>query len=163
MIKVGQGIDAHRFSSGRKLVLGGVEIPFEKGLDGHSDADVLLHAVSDALLGAAGMGDIGEHFPDTDPEYRGVSSLLLLKKVGEKIEASGWSIQNIDVTVVAERPKIKPHKDGMRENISIALGIRQTEINIKATTTEKMGFAGREEGILASAIALIAVSEKNKE
>jgi len=155
MLRIGQGIDAHRFAEGRKLVLGGVEIPFEKGLDGHSDADVLLHAIADSLLGAMAKGDIGRHFPDTDQQYKGISSLVLLKTVGEIMAKDGGTLQNIDATIIAQRPKVMPYVQQMTECIAQALNATPKHINIKATTTEKMGFTGREEGIAAMAIALV--------
>ena len=153
--RVGTGFDVHELTEGRKLVLGGVEIPFERGLEGHSDADVLTHAVMDALLGAAGMGDIGLHFPDSDPQYAGISSLLLLEKVREKLEEAYYMIGNIDVTLIAQRPKIRPYVDEMRKNLAEVLDIDASRINIKGTTTEKLGFAGREEGIACQAVASI--------
>jgi len=155
MLRIGQGIDAHRFLEGRKLILGGVEIPFERGLDGHSDADVLLHAIADSLLGAMGKGDIGRHFPDTNPQYKGISSAVLLKTVGEIMAKEGGKLQNLDATIIAQRPKIMPYVQQMAECIAQALNVTTHHINIKATTTEKMGFTGREEGIAAMAIALI--------
>ncbi|MZP30230.1 2-C-methyl-D-erythritol 2,4-cyclodiphosphate synthase [Heliobacterium undosum] len=154
-VRTGMGYDVHRLVEGRALILGGVDIPYEKGLLGHSDADVLLHAIKDALLGAAGMGDIGRHFPDTDQAYKGVSSLLLLKIVGEKLAAQGWSVGHIDATVVAQRPKLAPHIPKMQENIARTLGIAPDRINVKATTTEGLGFAGTGEGIASYAVATI--------
>ncbi|MBQ9061126.1 MAG: 2-C-methyl-D-erythritol 2,4-cyclodiphosphate synthase [Firmicutes bacterium] len=153
--RVGTGFDVHVLTEGRKLILGGVDIPFEKGLDGHSDADVLTHAVMDALLGAAGLGDIGLHFPDTDPAYKGVSSLQLLQNVKEKLEGAFYEIGNIDVTLIAQRPKIRPYVDQMRMNLAEVLQIDVSRINIKGTTTEKLGFTGREEGIACEAVASI--------
>lgn len=153
--RIGTGFDVHRLTEGRDLILGGVSIPFEKGLDGHSDADVLVHAVMDALLGAAAMGDIGKLFPDTDEAYRGISSIELLKRVGSLLTESFFLIGNIDVTVMAQRPKISPYTEQMRENISEALGTEKSRISIKGTTTEKLGFVGREEGIAAEAVCLI--------
>lgn len=153
--RIGTGYDVHRLTEGRKLILGGVEIPFERGLLGHSDADVLLHAVMDALLGAAALGDIGRHFPDSDESYRGISSLLLLKRVGGLLAENGCSIINIDAVVIAQRPKISPYIGDMTARIAETLGIGENRINIKGTTTEKLGFCGREEGIAAQASVLI--------
>jgi len=155
MLKIGLGYDAHPFAPGRMLVLGGVNIPFEKRLAGHSDADVLVHAVMDALLGAAGLGDIGEHFPDSDERYRGISSLSLLREVGEKVREAGFRVLSVDSVVVAQRPRIAPLREKMRLNISEALGMDWEEVGVKATTTEGMGFTGREEGIAAMAVALL--------
>lgn len=153
--RTGTGFDVHAFASGRKLVLGGVEIPYDRGLDGHSDADVLIHALMDALLGAAAMGDIGRHFPDTDEQYRGISSIVLLRQVGEKLSQAGYSIVNADVTVMAQAPKISPYIDEMRRNIAGTLQIDEDRINIKGTTTERLGFVGRKEGIAAEAVCSI--------
>jgi len=139
----GFGYDIHKLVRGRKLVLGGVEIPYERGLEGHSDADVLLHALADAMLGAAGMGDIGRHFPDNDPAYKGISSLVLLAQVVAKIAGRGLSLANADVTVIAQQPKLAPYFPAMLENISRTVGIGVSFLNLKATTTEQMGFAGR--------------------
>jgi 2-C-methyl-D-erythritol 4-phosphate cytidylyltransferase/2-C-methyl-D-erythritol 2,4-cyclodiphosphate synthase len=154
-LRVGAGYDVHKLVRGRRLILGGVNIPFEKGLLGHSDADVLVHAIMDALLGAAALGDIGRHFPDTDEAYRGISSLKLLRTTGTMLRAKGFRIVNIDAVVIAQRPKIAPYLDSMILCISQALGIEQSRINIKGTTTEKLGFAGRGEGIAAQASALV--------
>ena len=154
-MRVGMGYDVHRLIPDGDLIIGGVKIPFEKGLLGHSDADVLLHAVMDALLGAAALGDIGRHFPDTDPAYKGISSVLLLEKVRDLLESHGFSIGNIDATVIAQRPKMAPHIPQMKENMAKALGIPKDCINIKATTEEKLGFTGREEGIAAQAVCLL--------
>ncbi|MBQ6021059.1 MAG: 2-C-methyl-D-erythritol 2,4-cyclodiphosphate synthase [Clostridia bacterium] len=154
-IRVGHGYDVHRLVPERKLILGGVEIPYEKGLLGHSDADVLLHAISDALLGAAAMGDIGQHFPDTDAEYEGADSLVLLGKVGELIAGEGWSVGNVDATVIAQRPKLAPYIGGMRENIARVLKTDVSRVSVKATTEEKLGFTGEGLGISAHAVALI--------
>ena len=154
-MRVGMGYDVHRLIPDRDLIIGGVKIPFEKGLLGHSDADVLLHAVMDALLGAAALGDIGRHFPDTDPAYKGISSVLLLEKVRDLLESHGFSIGNIDATVIAQKPKMAPHIPQMKENMAKALGIPKDCINIKATTEEKLGFTGREEGIAAQAVCLL--------
>ncbi len=154
-LRIGQGIDYHRLVEGRKLILGGVDIPFERGLDGHSDADVLSHAICDALLGAAALGDIGQHFPDSDLAHRNRSSLEFLREVRAKVEAAGWRIQNIDATLLAQRPKLMPLATAMKRNIAEALGISTEEIGIKATTTEGMNAEGRGEGISAQAIALL--------
>ena len=154
-MRVGQGFDVHAFVAGRKLVIGGVEIPHEKGLDGHSDADVLLHAICDALLGAAALGDIGWHFPDTDPKYEGSDSRALLKEVGSKISAQGYRIVNIDATIIAQAPRMAPHVARMIGNIAADLGLKPAAVNVKATTTDQLGFTGRGEGIAAQAIALI--------
>ncbi len=154
-MRVGMGYDVHRLVEDRKLIMGGVEIPYEKGLLGHSDADVLLHAISDALLGAAALGDIGKHFPDTDPKYEGADSLLLLKNVGELLEESCYYIYNIDATIIAQAPKMRPHIDQMRQNIADALGIDVSQVNVKATTEEGLGFTGSGEGISAQAICMI--------
>lgn len=154
-MRVGMGYDVHRLTQGRDMIIGGVKIPYEKGLLGHSDADVLLHAISDALLGAAALGDIGKHFPDTDPAYKGISSLLLLEKVGALIEEKGFLIENIDATIIAQAPKMRPHIDAMRENIANALGILVEQVNVKATTEEGLGFTGSGEGISAQAICLL--------
>lgn len=153
--RVGTGFDVHKFETGRKLILGGVDIPYEKGLAGHSDADVLVHALMDALLGAAALGDIGRHFPDTDPKYAGISSLKLLAHVGGLLGSEGYSIGNVDVTVIAQAPKIAPHIEKMRENIAEILKLEKSRINIKGTTTEKLGFTGRKEGIAAEAVCSI--------
>ncbi len=155
MIRVGFGFDAHKIVPGRKLILGGVEIPHDKGLLGHSDADVLLHAICDALLGAVALGDIGKHFPDTDPRYKGISSLELLKHVHSLIENNGYSIGNIDTTVVLEYPKIAPYIDTMRKRIAETLYILEEQISIKATTNEGMGFIGAREGAVAYAVISI--------
>ncbi|MDT8902729.1 2-C-methyl-D-erythritol 4-phosphate cytidylyltransferase [Anaeroselena agilis] len=153
--RIGIGYDVHRLVAGRPLIIGGVDIPYEKGLEGHSDADVLLHAVKDALLGAAALGDIGRHFPDTDPAYKGASSVRLLAAVGEKLAAAGWRAANIDAVVIAEKPKLAPHIPAMNANIAAALGIDAGRVNVKATTTEGLGFTGRREGIAAQAVAAI--------
>lgn len=154
-MRVGQGYDAHRFKDGSLVVLGGVEIPFEQGLAAHSDGDVLLHAICDALLGAAALGDIGRHFPDSDPAYKGVSSRVLLRRVRELVAAAGYSIVNIDAVAICERPRISQHVATMRANIAADTGIAIEAVNVKGTTTEKMGFTGRGEGIAASAVCLI--------
>ena len=151
-MRVGMGYDVHRLTAGRKLILGGVEIPYGKGLLGHSDADVLVHAVMDALLGAAALGDIGKHFPDTDPEYEGVSSIRLLEHVGRLLDEKGYVIENIDATIVAQRPKMRPYIEQMRENIATALRIETDQVNVKATTEEGLGFTGTGEGISSQAV-----------
>ncbi len=158
-MRVGNGYDVHRLVTGRKLILGGVEIEFEKGLDGHSDADVLTHAIMDALLGAATLGDIGQHFPPSEEKYKNADSIELLKKVTSLLKTVGYTnIFNIDSTIIAEKPKMAPYINEMRKNIADAIGIEINQINIKATTTEKLGFTGREEGIAASAVCLISKS-----
>jgi len=155
MYRIGNGYDVHRLIKGRKLILGGVDIPHGLGLDGHSDADVLCHALCDSLLGASGAGDLGKYFPDTDNKWKGVSSLVLLEKSGELVAERGFQISNIDTTIVAQQPKIGPHIESMTTNISEILKVDPTQINIKATTTERLGFTGREEGIAAYAVALL--------
>jgi 2-C-methyl-D-erythritol 2,4-cyclodiphosphate synthase len=155
MYRIGNGYDVHRLIKGRKLILGGVDIPHGLGLDGHSDADVLCHALCDSLLGAAGAGDLGKYFPDTEKKWKGISSLILLEKSGELVAKRGFQISNIDTTIVAQQPKIGPHIKSMTTNISETLKIDPTQINIKATTTERLGFAGREEGIAAYAVTLL--------
>ena len=154
-MRIGHGYDVHRLVEGRDLILGGVKLDFEKGLDGHSDADVLLHAVSDALLGAAGLGDIGLHFPDTDPKYKGADSLKLLEVVGQKIAAAGYRVGNIDVTMIAQRPKLRDYIPQMEHNIAAALGIDSSRVNVKATTEEKLGFTGTGEGMACHAVCLL--------
>ena len=154
-MRVGMGYDVHRLTAGRKLILGGVEIPYGKGLLGHSDADVLVHAVMDALLGAAALGDIGKHFPDTDPEYEGVSSIRLLEHVGRLLDEKGYVIENIDATIVAQRPKMRPYIEQMRENIATALRIETDQVNVKATTEEGLGFTGTGEGISSQAVCAV--------
>ena len=154
-MRIGHGYDVHRLVEGRDLILGGVKIDYELGLLGHSDADVLLHAVSDALLGAAGLRDIGYHFPDTDPKYKGADSLMLLREVGEKIRAAGYQVSNIDVTMIAQRPKLKPFIPQMMENIASAVGIDVSRVNVKATTEEKLGFTGTGEGMSCHAVCLL--------
>ena len=154
-MRIGMGYDVHKLVEGRKLIIGGVEIPYEKGLLGHSDADVLLHAISDALLGAAALGDIGKHFPDTDPAYKGISSIVLLEHVGKLLEENCFFIENIDATIIAQAPKMRPHIDTMRENIAKALGISVEQVNVKATTEEGLGFTGTGEGISSQAIYLL--------
>ena len=154
-MRIGHGYDVHRLVSGRKLILGGVEIPFEKGLLGHSDADVLLHVVMDALLGAAGLGDIGKHFPDSDEEYKDISSMTLLSKVADMLLEKTYIVENIDATIVAQKPKMALYIDDMRKNISKVLNIELSQVNIKATTEEGLGFTGDGEGISAHAVCLI--------
>ncbi len=154
-IRVGQGFDVHALVEGRPLILGGVRIANARGLLGHSDADVLLHAVTDALLGAAGLGDIGRHFPDTDPAFVGADSRMLLRAAMEKIRAAGWRVSNVDCTVIAEAPKIAPHAAAMCANIAADLGITAAQVNVKGKTTEKLGLTGRGEGIAAQAVALL--------
>lgn len=153
--RVGQGYDVHRLVTERRLILGGVDIPYEKGLLGHSDADVLAHAVMDALLGAAALGDIGKLFPDNDPEYEGADSLMLTRRVARVLEENGYAVSNVDATIIAQSPKLAPYIDKMRENIAAALNIPVTDVSVKATTEEKLGFTGRKEGIAAQAAALI--------
>ena len=154
-MRIGHGYDVHKLVEGRDLILGGVKIEYEKGLLGHSDADVLLHAVSDALLGAAGLGDIGRHFPDTDPRYKGADSLKLLQIVAEKVKAAGYRVSNIDVTMIAQRPKLAGHIPQMVKNIAAAVGIAETRVNVKATTEEKLGFTGTGEGMSCHAVCLL--------
>ena len=154
-MRVGMGYDVHRLTEGRELILGGVKIPYEKGLLGHSDADVLLHAVMDALLGAAALGDIGQHFPDTDPAYRGISSIALLKHVGKLLDEHHYVIENIDATIIAQRPKLAPHIPAMRQNLAAAFGLPVDAVSVKATTEEHLGFTGEGLGIAAHAVALI--------
>lgn len=155
MLRIGHGYDVHAFSENRKCIIGGVEIPCEKGLLGHSDADVLLHAISDSLLGAAALGDIGKHFPDTDEKYKGADSLVLLARVCELLREKGYRVVNIDATIIAQMPKMAPHIPQMRENIASVLGVDIDFVNVKATTEEKLGFTGRKEGISAHCVALI--------
>lgn len=155
-MRVGQGYDVHRLAEGRDLILGGVKIPYEKGLLGHSDADVLVHAVMDALLGAAALGDIGQHFPDTDPLYEGISSIALLKEVGALLEREGYVIENIDATIIAQRPKLAAYRPQMAANIAEALHLEQNQVSVKATTEEGLGFTGSGEGISSQAIVLLA-------
>lgn len=154
-MRIGHGYDVHRLTEGRDLILGGVKIPYEKGLLGHSDADVLLHAVMDALLGAAALGDIGRHFPDTDPAYKGIDSRKLLREVAEKIDAAGYRVENLDVTVIAQRPKLKDHIPAMEENIASDLHIGMDQVNVKATTEEKLGFTGDGSGMACHAVCLL--------
>ena len=154
-MRIGQGIDVHALVAGRKLIIGGVHIPYAKGLEGHSDADVLIHAICDALLGAAGLGDIGRHFPDTDPAYKGADSRVLLRAVAQKVAHAGFVVSNIDATIIAQAPRMAPHVAQMAANLSADLGVRAAQVNVKATTTEHLGFTGRGEGIAAQAIALL--------
>lgn len=154
-MRIGMGYDVHKLVEGRKLIIGGVEIPFEKGLLGHSDADVLLHAIMDALLGAAALGDIGKHFPDSDPQYKGISSMRLMEHVGSLLEERGYLIENIDATIIAQRPKMRPHIDQMRQNIADVLHLDVDQVNVKATTEEGLGFTGAELGIASQAICAL--------
>jgi 2-C-methyl-D-erythritol 2,4-cyclodiphosphate synthase len=155
VIRVGHGLDVHALVAGRRLVLGGVEIPHDLGLAGHSDADVLIHAVCDALLGAAGLGDIGRHFPDTDPQYADIDSRVLLRAVHERLGREGWRVGNVDVTVIAQAPRLAPYIESMRANLAADLKVDPSVVNIKATTTELLGFIGRGEGIAVESLALI--------
>lgn len=155
-MRIGTGYDVHRITEGRPMIIGGVEIPYEKGLLGHSDADVLLHAIMDALLGAGALGDIGKHFPDSDEQYRGISSIKLLERVGEILSENNFVIDNIDSTIIAQKPKMAPHIQTMRENIAKALGIEVSQVSVKATTEEGLGFTGNGEGIAAQAVALLS-------
>ncbi len=154
-MRIGTGYDVHRLAKGRELTIGGVKIPYEMGLLGHSDADVLLHAIMDALLGAAALGDIGKHFPDTEEEFRGISSVELLRRVGEMLEEKCYLIENVDATIIAQAPKMSPHIEKMRENIAQALGVEVSYVSVKATTEEGLGFTGRGEGISAQAVCLL--------
>ena len=160
-MRVGIGYDVHKLVENRKLILGGVEIPHTLGLLGHSDADVLLHAIMDALLGAAALGDIGKHFPDTDEQYKGISSIRMLEHVRDLIEKEGYLIENIDATVIAQKPKLRPYIDKMQENIANALKIDKNQVNVKATTEERLGFTGREEGISSQAICALSSLYEN--
>ena len=155
-MRIGQGFDVHRLVAGRRLIIGGVEIAHDRGLDGHSDADVLLHAICDALLGAAALGDIGTHFPDTDARFKGADSRALLREVGLLLDGHGWRVVNIDSTIIAQAPRMASHIAAMRENIAADLGLTVSAVNVKAKTAEKLGFVGRGEGIAAEAVALIA-------
>ena len=154
-MRIGHGYDVHKLVEGRELILGGVKIDHHLGLLGHSDADVLLHAVSDALLGAAGLGDIGKHFPDTDPQYKGADSLELLRIVGQKVAEKGYRVSNIDVTMIAQKPKLRPYIETMERNIAAAVGIDADRVNVKATTEERLGFTGSEEGMACHAVCLL--------
>jgi 2-C-methyl-D-erythritol 2,4-cyclodiphosphate synthase len=156
-MRIGQGFDVHQLVAGRKLIMGGVDIPYEKGLLGHSDADVLLHAICDAILGAAALGDIGKHFSDADPKYKDIDSRILLRVVAEKIKESGYRVGNVDATIIAQAPKMAPHIPQMIANIATDLGIEANAVNVKATTTEQLGYTGRGEGIAAQAVALLLV------
>lgn len=156
-MRVGQGFDVHQMVAGRKLIIGGIEIPHDKGLLGHSDADVLLHAVCDALLGAAALGDIGQHFSDTDAKYKNIDSRILLREVGNMVRNAGFSIGNVDATIIAQAPKMASHIPRMVENIAVDLGIAMNAVNVKATTTENLGFIGRGDGIAAQAVVLLLV------
>lgn len=157
-MRIGQGYDVHRLVPDRKLILGGVEVPFERGLLGHSDADVLTHAIMDALLGAAGLGDIGRHFPDSDPAYAGADSLRLLAAVMEKLTNAGWQVGNVDATIIAQRPKLADYLPQMRQKLALAMGVLPDQVNVKATTEEGLGFTGSGEGIAAQAVALLLKS-----
>lgn len=154
-MRIGHGYDVHKLAEGRRLILGGVDIPYEKGLLGHSDADVLTHAVMDALLGALALGDIGQHFPDTDPQYSGADSLQLLSHVVQLISAQGFQVGNVDATILAQAPKLAPYIPAMRENLARAMGVDASQVSVKATTEEGLGFTGRKEGIAAHAVALL--------
>ena len=154
-MRIGQGFDVHALVPGRKLVIGGVDIPYHRGLEGHSDADVLLHAICDALLGAAGLGDIGQHYPDTDPDFSGIDSRRILREVARKVREQGYRVVNVDATILAQEPRMSPHIPRMIGNIASDLDVAPAAINVKATTTEKLGFLGRVEGIAAQAVALI--------
>jgi len=162
MSLVGIGFDSHRLAAGRRLVIGGVEIPYERGLHGHSDADVLAHAVIDALLGAAGLGDIGEHFPDTDERWRDADSMQLLRSVVQSVRAAGLELVNVDCTVVMEAPKLAPHRQAIREGLAQALGLEHARVNVKASTGEGMGFVGRGEGVAALAVAGLRSSSRSR-
>jgi len=155
MFRIGQGFDVHPLAEGRKCIIGGVEIPYKKGLQGHSDADVLLHAISDAILGALGQGDIGRHFPDTDPAYKDADSVKLLERVWAMAKAEGYRLGNVDATIIAEQPKMAPHIPRMRETIARTLEADPSRVNVKATTTERLGFVGRKEGIAAQSVVLL--------
>ncbi len=157
--RIGQGYDSHRLVEGRKLILGGVEIPHERGLLGHSDADALLHAITDAILGAAALGDIGRHFPDTAEEFRGADSRVLLREAAKRVRATGYDIGNVDCTIIAQRPKMAPHISTMAANIAADLGVPVGNVNVKAKTNEKLGYLGREEGINAEAVALLVLRQ----
>ena len=159
-MRIGHGYDVHKLVKGRKLILGGVEVPFEKGLLGHSDADVLTHAVMDALLGAAGLGDIGRHFPDSDPAYAGADSLVLLDHVVALLGEKGWQVGNVDATILAQRPKLAPHIDQMRDNLARHMNVTAEQVNVKATTEEGLGFTGLGQGMAAHAVALLEPVQK---
>jgi 2-C-methyl-D-erythritol 2,4-cyclodiphosphate synthase len=155
-IRIGQGFDVHALKAGRRLVIGGVTIPHDTGLDGHSDADVLLHAICDAMIGAAALGDIGRHFPDSDPAYKGIDSRKLLRETTKLLAKNGWRVANLDATVIAQAPRLAPHIPAMVANIASDLGVREQAVNVKAKTTERLGFTGRGEGMAAEAVVLIA-------
>ena len=161
-MRIGQGFDVHALVAGRALVMGGVTVPYERGLEGHSDADVLLHAICDALLGAAALGDIGRHFPDTDPTYKGADSRVLLRAVRDKVAQAGYGVLNLDATIIAQAPRMAPHIPQMVANIAADLGVQPSAVNVKATTTEKLGFTGRGEGIAAQAIVLLGALPDEK-
>jgi len=154
-MRIGQGFDAHKLVEGRRLIIGGVTIPHPRGLDGHSDADVLLHAICDALIGAAALGDIGKHFPDSDPQYKGVDSRKLLRATSALLKKNGWRVANLDATIIAQEPRMAPHIAAMVANIAADIGVASGDVNVKAKTTEKLGFTGRGEGIAAEAVVLI--------
>jgi len=160
-LRIGMGFDVHRLVEGRRLILGGVEIPHTLGLLGHSDADVLVHALMDALLGALGLGDIGQHFPDTDPAYGGANSMHLLARVMGLVRSAGYMVVNADVVIMAQQPKINPYREAIRQNLAVVLGVTTDRVNIKATTTEGLGFTGRGEGIAAQAVVLLAQEERS--
>lgn len=155
MLRIGQGFDVHQFADNRKLIIGGIEIPYEKGLIGHSDADVLLHTISDAILGALALGDIGKHFPDTDPEFKNADSAKLLQHVWKLVKNKGYVLGNLDCTIIAQKPKMAPYIEEMKQRIAILLEADVSQVNVKATTTEKLGFTGREEGIASQAVVLL--------
>ena len=161
-MRIGMGYDVHKLTEGRPLILGGVTVPWEKGLLGHSDADVLVHAIMDALLGAAALGDIGLHFPDTDPRYKGISSIILLEKVGELLREKGYEPGNIDATIIAQKPKLRPYIDEMRKHVAAALDMSVEEVSVKATTEEGLGFTGTQEGISSHAVCLIRQNGKEE-
>lgn len=155
-MRIGQGVDVHAFAEGRRLVIGGVEIPYDKGLDGHSDADVLAHAIGDALLGAARLGDLGKLFPDTDPAFKDADSMVLLQQIASAVRAAGFEIEDIDSVIIAQAPKMSPYRESMRQNIATALNVPVENVGVKATTTEHLGFEGRGEGITATAVCLLS-------
>lgn len=161
-MRIGMGYDVHKLTEGRPLILGGVTVPWEKGLLGHSDADVLVHAIMDALLGAAALGDIGLHFPDTDPRYKGISSIILLEKVGELLREKGYEPGNIDATIIAQKPKLRPYIDEMRKHVAAALNMSVEDVSVKATTEEGLGFTGTQEGISSHAVCLIRQNGKEE-
>lgn len=161
-VRVGHGFDVHALVAGRRLIVGGVEVPFERGLEGHSDADVLLHAITDAILGAAALGDIGRHFPDSDPAYRGADSRVLLREAARRVGAAGFAVGNVDATIIAQAPKMAPHIPAMVANIAADLGIETACVNVKAKTTERLGFTGRGEGIAAEAVATVFEVDRSR-